>query len=511
MDFSKKNAEDGGLFQHTFEFLHVLAEFLVHPHAACHLVAGMEHGAVVTLAEVASDLCIGHVRVFVTQEHGRLPGLHDGLLAAFGLEVLELDTVVLAYCRIDVIEGELLLLEVDGTCHHTFGELEVDVAVVHHGVGHDGVDDAFEFTHAALHILGDVLEHFPGNVESVAAHLREEYVTAELRVGLLHLGHHAPFESGEHTFLNAFEEHRRTVAGDDDLAVVVLQLVEYLEEGHLRVGGGNLLYVIDDEHIDALVEVDEVVARVVYDGIGVLRLEHIGRHEEHAFLRVELAYAYTDGIDQMCLAHTAWSVEEEGVESAVSWSFGDAHGYTEREFVALALHEVLEGVTLVELRVEGWKVLPLNAVHLIGAVGLLLPRCRFCVHRCLGYAVLQTEVRAELADERIAENVQEMLLHIPRHVLVGHLKSQHVIFVADVLYGLKPCGEMLVWKLLVYDIQAVLPFRLCGNVHSRWGMLVFGDYKSIKKSCKSLSVALGFCFSSECVCILCWWEGGALL
>ena len=114
------------------------------------------------------------------------------------------------------------------------------------------------------------------------------------------------------------------------------------------------------------------------------------------------------------------------------------------------------------------------------------------LHRSLGYAVLQTEVRAELADERIAENVQEMLLHIPRHVLVGHLKSQHVIFVADVLYGLKPCGEMLVWKLLVYDIQAVLPFRLCGNVHSRWGMLVFGDYKSIKKSCKSLSAASVF-------------------
>ena len=468
--------EGGLLFEHTLEFLHVLAEFLVHPHAACHLVASMKHGAVVTLAEVASDLRVGHIRVFVTQEHGCLPGLHDGLLAALGLEVLEFDTIVLAHGRVDVVEGELLLLEVDGTRHHAFGELEVDVAVVHHGVGHDGVDDTFEFAYAALHVLGNVLEYFRGDAESVATHFREENVTPELRVRLLHLGHHTPFESGKHTFLDSLEEHGWTVAGNDDLAVVVLQLVEYLEEGHLCVGGGDFLYVIDDEHVDALVEVDEVVARVVDDRVGVLRLEYIGRHEEHALLRVELAYADADGIDQMCLAHTARSVEEEGIEGTVSRSLGNAHGHTEREFVALSLHEVLEGVALVELWVEGWKVLPLYAVHLIGAVGLL-PRGLLRVHRCLGYTVLQTEMRAELAYERIAENVQEMLFHIPRHVLVGHLKSQHVIFVADVLYRLKPGGEMLVWKLLVYDIQAVLPFRLCGNVHSRWGMLVLGITK----------------------------------
>ena len=74
--------EAGLLFQNAFEFLHILAKILVDSHAAGHLIAGMEHGAVVALAEITANLRIGHIRVFMTEEHGNLSSLNDSLFSA---------------------------------------------------------------------------------------------------------------------------------------------------------------------------------------------------------------------------------------------------------------------------------------------------------------------------------------------------------------------------------------------------------------------------------------------
>ena len=46
------------------------------------MIAGMEHGAVVALAEITANLRIGHIRVFMTEEHGNLSSLNDSLFSA---------------------------------------------------------------------------------------------------------------------------------------------------------------------------------------------------------------------------------------------------------------------------------------------------------------------------------------------------------------------------------------------------------------------------------------------
>ena len=146
------------------------------------LVAGVEHGAVVALAEEAAQLAVSAVGIFVDEVHGELPCLDDGLFAAFGREFLLLDAVALADGCADVVRGEFLFLQVDGPCHDALGELQVYLAVVHHGIGHDGIDDALQLAHAAFHILGDILHHFLRYDEAVLADFGDEDVAAQLRV-----------------------------------------------------------------------------------------------------------------------------------------------------------------------------------------------------------------------------------------------------------------------------------------------------------------------------------------
>ena len=55
-----------------------------------------------------------------------------------------------------------------------------------------------------------------------------------------------------------------------------MQLVEDMEEGVLRLGqSGKLLDIIHDEHVNVLVEIDEVVGCIVSHRVGVLHLKEV--------------------------------------------------------------------------------------------------------------------------------------------------------------------------------------------------------------------------------------------
>ena len=65
-----------------------------------------------------------------------------------------------------------------------------------------------------------------------------------------------------------------------------MQVIEDVEESLLGGFGYELLDIIDDKHINTLIESDEVVDGVAADGVGVLHLEQVGRDIQHALLGV---------------------------------------------------------------------------------------------------------------------------------------------------------------------------------------------------------------------------------
>ena len=76
-----------------------------------------------------------------------------------------------------------------------------------------------------------------------------------------------------------------------------------MEEGVLGLClAGELLYVVDDECVDGLVEADEVVDFVLADGIGVLDGEEVGGEVDDSHVGVELLDAESDGVDEVGLS-----------------------------------------------------------------------------------------------------------------------------------------------------------------------------------------------------------------
>ena len=112
------------------------------------------------------------------------------------------------------------------------------------------------------------------------------------------------------------------------------------------------LNVIDDEHVDALIEVDEIIKSVLSRGVAVLHVEQPRTDVEHAFLRIELHDAVADGVGEVRLSAARRSVDEHRVELAVVRMLGYRLSHAARQFVAVALNEVGESLSRIELRVE---------------------------------------------------------------------------------------------------------------------------------------------------------------
>ena len=97
-------------------------------------------------------------------------------------------------------------------------------------------------------------------------------------------------KTAEQTVLKRYYVGGGTVAAEHHRMVVEVQVVEDVEEGILRLGlSGQLLDVVDNEHVDALVEAEELVdvsARRL--GRGVLTLEVEGWDIQHALAGIAL-------------------------------------------------------------------------------------------------------------------------------------------------------------------------------------------------------------------------------
>lgn len=72
-------------------------------------------------------------------------------------------------------------------------------------------------------------------------------------------------------------------------------MVENVEKGVLRtlLVAGELLYVVDYQHVYHLVEVDEIVHLLVQNGRCVLCLEFVHGDVEHLQIRVALFYLHS--------------------------------------------------------------------------------------------------------------------------------------------------------------------------------------------------------------------------
>ena len=173
---------------------------------------------------------------------------------------------------------------------------------------------------------------------------------ARLQVGRADVGDQSPLESAAQPVLQRRQLLGWPVGGDDDLLRASVQLVERVEELLLRaLLVLQELDVVDQQDVDVAVARAELLLPVVTDRVDEFVRELLGVHVADPQLRMHLRGVVGDRVQQVGLAETGVAVDEQRVVGTAR-RFGDGDGSRMRKAVAVADHERLEGVALVQLR-----------------------------------------------------------------------------------------------------------------------------------------------------------------
>lgn len=335
------------LFQteRVLDTVHFVLEGLVNLQTLLDGRTTMNDGAVVAASNELSDAACRHLGIFLCEIHRHLTDNDIVTLARTAENILLLNTIVMANLLHDIINSERFVVYLDSTLDDTLGQTQVDIGVVDNGIGQQRIDDTFKVAHGTIGGLGNILDDVVGNLQSVATAFGIEDVLAQLYVRLFELGNEAAGETCQQAVLHTQQIDRRTVRGEDYLLAQAEQMVENVEERVKGLRGSSpLLDIIHDEHIDALVEADEVVHRIPTGGIGKLHLEQTGRDIKYAPAWVHLFTTHANGIDEVRLATSRGSIDKEGVEGRLARMLSNGHADSARQLVGITLDETLEGL-----------------------------------------------------------------------------------------------------------------------------------------------------------------------
>ncbi len=130
-----------------------------------------------------------------------------------------------------------------------------------------------------------------------------------------------------------------------------MQMVKDMEENILRTFLSlKILYVVDNQSVDALVEMEKAVCGTFRDSGRILALEKTGGDIKHARLRVLLFYTYAYCLNKVRFTYTRRTENKKRVECLDCRIVGNRFAYGSRNLVTLTEAVVLECIAGVKLR-----------------------------------------------------------------------------------------------------------------------------------------------------------------
>jgi hypothetical protein len=232
----------------------------------------------------------------------------------------------------------------------------------------------------------------------------------------------------------------RTVAGDDDLLLPVVEGVEDVEELLLRpVLSGDELDVVDEQHVGAAVLLPERRQPLEADGVDHLVDEAVGGDVGELQVPVAGLDVVPDRVHEMGLAEADPAVEEEGVVG-LRGDLGDRAGGRVGELVRRAHHEAVEGVLGIE---RG------------GRSRIVFGRLRD------GLGGLALEGDADLAPIQLRQGLRDHALVVLREPVlelgVRHVDAEQGALEDQVVGGLEPGGEAVTVHLGFDPCEDLVP------------------------------------------------------
>ena len=252
-----------------------------------------------------------------------------------------------------------------------------------------------------------------------------------------------------------------------------MEVVEDVEESILRALAHQVLDVVNDQHVDLLVEGHEV-GELVADGRGVdiLGLELVAGHVEDLELRELLFDGDTDSLREVRLAEPRTAEDKQRIERGLSGRAGDVDAGGDAHLVALALDEVREAIGGIQPGVDvdflqagideraGRRAGAEGAdrdrrVHRGVAAGGGIHHLGLVVHRT--DHIDQLRIRADDAAKRHLQHVEKRAVEILAEEIRRHLHGQHRLLEGDGADRAEPGLELLRLNDLLNDLETVIP------------------------------------------------------
>ena len=259
-----------------------------------------------------------------------------------------------------------------------------------------------------------------------------------------------------------------------------MQVIEDMEEGILCFElSCKELDIVEQEHVNTLIEIDEVVDFLLDNSGRVLALKNPGRHIKHPHARILLLELDADSLQKVGLAHTRRAKDEQGIVGldfrVLSNGLSNAHS----ELVAHAAAIVVKGVSRIELRIDVLQ--PIVIVKRIGYTrsadleflpeprahaGLMLLHSTGVVTAHYIIFIGKLDILAKHLFQGSRKDGDISSLDLLYKELRGHSERNAIVILIIVNgnNGSKPNIELFGRQVCLNDVKAAVPL-LCNVIH----------------------------------------------
>ena len=304
--------------------------------------------------EVVAKRREGFVQLLAADVHGHLPRDDDFLGTAFAQELILLDAVVLAHGVDDEVHGELLIsIQRNLILQRVLGEFQGDGLFLDAGEGDQFIESPFQLADIGIDMAGDVVHHVFIQCEIQFFRPLLENDAADFIVRRGNRSHQAAGEAGLQAVFELVDVCRRAVTGHDDVFLLIKEVVEGVEDFHLRgVLGAEELHIVDQKEIQISIFRPELGHGAILDGVDELIGEGFTGNEKHRHVRLIGMDVIANGVEQVGLSQSRRTVDEKGIHLLVRLvrlygALGHRVSRLEGDFVTIAMDEGVEGVFLI--------------------------------------------------------------------------------------------------------------------------------------------------------------------
>ena len=269
----------------------------------------------VLAAELLADLGQGQICQFAAQVHGQLASMRNGARLAGAGEPIHRNTEILRSYFLDGggSNSDVAFIR-KNVAQCNLGNLKRDRLIDQGGVCRHPDQCAFELTNGGLELGGDEGEHIVADLGAVGGSLLHQDGNTRFQVWRLNIRDQPALKARTQAIFQRGQLTRRTVGGQNDLLIRLVQSVEGVEE--LLLGTFLTLQeldVIHHEDVQVAVPALERFLPVIAHGVDVVIREFFRRHIFNTQIRLQHAGVVASRVEQVRLAQAGAAPNEQRV------------------------------------------------------------------------------------------------------------------------------------------------------------------------------------------------------